>query len=382
MSAAHAGADYIGLNVVLGTPRALELSRAAELAHFARALPAAPEIVLVTADLPPAELATALATVDPDVIQLSGNEALTTLPRRTWKTIRATDRALEEAKLWMAAGCERILLDAAHATMLGGTGQSADREIALTVAREVPVILAGGLRPSTVAQSVLDVPAVGVDVASGVEIAGTKPPRKDPLAVALFVKRAKAARFDRPTSPARPQPVAPTLLEADARGRWGTDARFRRPICAGNADVGAARARAHLLRAARRPNLLGRAARAEHPLRRPTHTDLSRRPSCRSAGPRYSAVSEARGSGTYRRAQNQQRAWPGPACQAAGQDPPDRGNRRRPARRGHRHRCRAAWAAVCRLHGRARHRAPAPERAAHERAGRRGAVGRSPARRR
>ena len=41
-AAAAAGADYIGLNVVVGTPRALELSRAAELAHFARALACRP----------------------------------------------------------------------------------------------------------------------------------------------------------------------------------------------------------------------------------------------------------------------------------------------------------------------------------------------------
>ena len=72
----------------------------------------------MTADLRPAELATALAAVDPDVIQLSGNESADALdpaanleddPRRL------TGAAFEEAKLWMAAGCERILLDAAHA---------------------------------------------------------------------------------------------------------------------------------------------------------------------------------------------------------------------------------------------------------------------------
>jgi tryptophan synthase beta chain len=226
LSAVRAGADYIGLNMVAGTPRALGSSRAAELGRYARSLPGAPQLVLVTADLAPVALAAAIAIVDPDIVQLSGNEELTTLPRRTWKTIRATDHALEDAKRWIAAGCERILLDAAHATMLGGTGQSADRDIALAVAREVPVILAGGLRPSTVAQSVLDVPAVGVDVASGVEIAGSKPPRKDALAVALFVKRAKATRFDRPTSPVRPQSAPSALLEADARGRWGSKADF------------------------------------------------------------------------------------------------------------------------------------------------------------
>ena len=51
-------------------------------------------------------------------------------------------------------------------------------------------------------------------------------PRKDPLPVALFVKRARAARADRPNLAARPTPVHPGLLEADAAGRWGTERQF------------------------------------------------------------------------------------------------------------------------------------------------------------
>jgi tryptophan synthase beta chain len=230
LAAANAGATAIGLNVVAGTPRALELARAAELARFARSLPNSPRVVLVTADMDAGQLRAIVSAVDPDVVQLSGNESvalLEALDRPAWKTIRATSDALENAKQWQDAGCERILLDAAHATMLGGTGRGADRAIAVDVAREVPVVLAGGLRPENVAEAVLAVPAVGVDVASGVEIPGTKPPRKDPLAVALFVKRARAARFDRPTASARPTPAAPlALLQADANGRWGTRREF------------------------------------------------------------------------------------------------------------------------------------------------------------
>ena len=90
------------------------------------------------------------------------------------------------------------------------------------------MILAGGLRPANVASALLEVPAIGVDVSSGVEPrprpAGR--PTKDPLAVALFVKRANAARLDRPTVPFGPRPVDPGLLEADADGRWGTERQF------------------------------------------------------------------------------------------------------------------------------------------------------------
>jgi tryptophan synthase beta chain len=228
LAALTAGAQQIGLNVVAGTPRALEVGRAAELALYARSLPNAPQVVLVTADEDRQALGQLIEAIDPDVIQLSGNEPtdlLNALARPAWKVVRVTadtGAVTAEARRWLAAGCTRILLDAAHPTMLGGTGQAADRKVAAAVARELPVTLAGGLGPRNVAAAVLAVPAVGVDVASGVEIAGTKPPRKDPLAVAVFVKRARWVRFDRPNTPNRPTPVAAGLLEADDRGRWGT----------------------------------------------------------------------------------------------------------------------------------------------------------------
>jgi tryptophan synthase beta chain len=44
--------------------------------------------------------------------------------------------------------------------------------------------------------------------------------------VALFVKRARAARFDRPHIRVRPTPVPEALLEPDEHGRWGIDRDF------------------------------------------------------------------------------------------------------------------------------------------------------------
>jgi tryptophan synthase beta chain len=228
LAAARAGADAIGLNVVGGTPRALDAAGAAGLARLARSLPHPPKVVLVTADEDADGLRRLVATVDPDVVQLSGHErveVLDGLARPAWKVLRAgtdAESVVDEARNWLARDeCQRIVLDAAHPSLLGGTGQQADRATAAEVARHVPVMLAGGLRPDNVARAVLAVPAVAVDVSSGVEVAGTRPPRKDPLAVALFVKRARAARFDLPQVGSRPQPVASGLVEADERGRWG-----------------------------------------------------------------------------------------------------------------------------------------------------------------
>jgi phosphoribosylanthranilate isomerase len=59
------------------------------------------------------------------------------------------------------------------------------------VARELPIVLAGGLGPENVAEAVRIVHPWAVDVASGVERA---PGVKDPERMRLFIDRAKEAR--------------------------------------------------------------------------------------------------------------------------------------------------------------------------------------------
>ena len=246
LAAVHAGADAIGLNLVPGTPRALDLGVAVELARLARTSASAagrPRIVAVTADAGFERLGAILAALDPDVIQLAGEESLDLvrrLDRPTWKTIRLPREVAAGAveleamstiatgQAYLDAGVERILLDTAGGPHPGGTGTRSATSLAAAVARALPVVLAGGLDPANVGGAVRAIPAIGVDVASGVEaprVAG-EPPRKDPLRVALFAKRARAARWDRPNLPARPTPVCAGLLEADRDGRWGSNREY------------------------------------------------------------------------------------------------------------------------------------------------------------
>src|SRR5207253_2312557 len=92
-AAVSAGADAIGLNLVPGTPRALDLAEAAELASLARRIapaPRRPRIVVVTADAGRDRLAEIVAAVDPDAVQLSGDESVemaTTAGRPAWKVL-------------------------------------------------------------------------------------------------------------------------------------------------------------------------------------------------------------------------------------------------------------------------------------------------------
>ncbi len=243
----RAGVDAIGLNLVPGTPRVLGLEEAVRLARLVRAAAPAgarPRIVALSADRPAEELAAIVAALEPDALQLAGNEPvefLGRLERPAWKVLHLPETVpagqdaaavaseiVERARAFLAAGAEQILLDTAGGPHPGGTGRRPATGLAAAVAREVPVLLAGGLTPATVGRAVLDIPAVGVDVASGVEapwVAGERPV-KDSLRVALFAKRARAARRDRPHVPARPTPVPDGLLEADRHGRWGLDRSF------------------------------------------------------------------------------------------------------------------------------------------------------------
>ena len=244
LAAIAAGADAIGLNVVADTPRALALDEAATLARLVRAVGGAhrPLIVAITADASPRLLAAVLESFDPDIVQLNGNEPIEragTIGRRTWKVLHlpaaepgdlstAAANLVSRGRAYLAGGVEGLLLDTAGGPHPGGTGTRAAERLAAAVAREVPVTLAGGLHPANVAAALRTIAANGVDVASGTErprVAGERP-TKDPFRVALFVKRARAARDDRPTISFGPTPVHPGLIDADGAGRWGMERDF------------------------------------------------------------------------------------------------------------------------------------------------------------
>jgi phosphoribosylanthranilate isomerase len=81
----------------------------------------------------------------------------------------------------------RLLFEGA----ISGAGEVGDWSFAATVALRTQLILAGGLSPDNVADAIAKVKPFGVDVSSGVE---SEPGEKDLAKIALFIKRAKAAR--------------------------------------------------------------------------------------------------------------------------------------------------------------------------------------------
>lgn len=83
-----------------------------------------------------------------------------------------------------------LLLDAHDPVRRGGTGMTVDWQQAAELARRRRLVLAGGLRPSNVAEAIAVVRPYGVDVCSGVE---STPGVKDHDKVAQFLANARGA---------------------------------------------------------------------------------------------------------------------------------------------------------------------------------------------
>ena len=343
-----------------------------------------------------------VASVDPDAIQLNGDEPARPsrgLGRPAWKAIRVgshddPEAVISLARTYLDAGAERILLDAAGGPHPGGTGVRIDAGLAAAVAREVPITLAGGLHAGNVAAAVLAIPAVGVDVASGTDaprVDGQRP-HKDPLRVALFTKRARDARRHRPNAPFGPTPVHAGLLEVDGAGRWGKERDFGgryvpETLMAALEQLEAAYAAVRhdprfwaelddlLARYVGRPTPLYRADRLAADAVARRALQARERGGKVAPDPGCPPLPQARGPRPHRRPQDQQRAGAGAAHPAAGQEPGHRRDRRRPARRRDGDGVRAARPAVRRVHGRGGHPAPGAERAPDARPGRRGPLG-------
>jgi phosphoribosylanthranilate isomerase len=110
-----------------------------------------------------------------------------------YKALRPRDKAEARAQVaeYQAVVIGRVpafIVDAFNAQRFGGTGQCADWSLAARIAREFPILLAGGLCAENVADAICAVRPWGVDVSSGVERA---PGLKDHDKVRGFIQEAK-----------------------------------------------------------------------------------------------------------------------------------------------------------------------------------------------
>jgi phosphoribosylanthranilate isomerase len=191
-AALELGASAIGLNMVPGSPRRIDLDTAKRIAaHVGRnAL-----TVLVVADLGVDEMRELLRATGARCLQLHGSESADVVGRlmpHAYKAVRVGSAA-------DAAGAaeypgEHLLVDSKVTGKLGGTGQTFDWSLVEPLARRRKLTLAGGLTAANVAAAIAEVRPFCVDVASGVEVDGN-PRRKDRDKLVAFVKAVAGGRL-------------------------------------------------------------------------------------------------------------------------------------------------------------------------------------------
>jgi phosphoribosylanthranilate isomerase len=195
-AAASAGADAVGFVVgVASSPRNLSLVEAGKLI---RQVPPFVKTVLVTVPTSLEELVKTCEAVNPDAVQIHGENLQDIGAVRDKVSAKlliwavkagspdAVGSAAESAKMFDA-----VILDSFVQGKHGGTGVVHDWNLSRHVKQLVypkPLILAGGLNPENVAEAVRTVAPYAVDVSSGVEC---QPGIKDYQKIVEFVKNAK-----------------------------------------------------------------------------------------------------------------------------------------------------------------------------------------------
>jgi phosphoribosylanthranilate isomerase len=131
--------------------------------------------------------------------QLHGNEPASyceRLGRPILKAIRLKDRGsfLVLAEFQGRAQVRGFVVDAFSEEAYGGTGQTADWNLAAEAAKAARILLAGGLTPANVGAAIERVRPYGVDVSSGVE---ASPGKKDPEKIRAFVRAVRGMSSSR-----------------------------------------------------------------------------------------------------------------------------------------------------------------------------------------
>ncbi len=207
--AAHYGADAVGfITEIPESPRKLDSNAAAALVakvpkcldsvmvimpeNSSRALEliekVRPDIVQIHSSLSPVELEIIREKTDIPIIKtLSVPAGL-----GASKIQSLVNRLLDEVRELEESGVvDSVLLDSGIAGKTGGTGCVHDWDLSRRIAEEteLPLILAGGLKPENVQEAIRTVSPYAVDTASGVETSG----KKDAVKIRSFIEEVRCA---------------------------------------------------------------------------------------------------------------------------------------------------------------------------------------------
>lgn len=177
-AAVEAGADAIGLVFYEPSPRNVSIELAKQLAHM---IPPYVNIVGLFVNASAEEIAQVLQDVPLDIFQFHGDETAEQCQqiaqynkRRWYKAIQIkpdldNSEIITTIRQYQQAGASAMLLDAWHPELKGGTGHSFDWTQFPKL--DIPLILAGGLKPENIEEAIQTTQAYAVDVSGGVESA-------------------------------------------------------------------------------------------------------------------------------------------------------------------------------------------------------------------
>jgi phosphoribosylanthranilate isomerase len=189
LAAMDAGADLIGFNFYPKSPRYIDPGLCRDIMTVMRKYGHI-TYVGVFVNAPLAEIRATLHTCGLSLAQLHGDEPAEMLKSLNGKAFKAFRGVPANVESYIGEGAPALLVDASVKGEYGGTGVTADWNSAAELARQYPLLLAGGLTPENVAEAVQRVQPWGVDVASGVEVA---PGVKDLNKIKAFIKAVRSA---------------------------------------------------------------------------------------------------------------------------------------------------------------------------------------------
>jgi phosphoribosylanthranilate isomerase len=196
MHAANGGADAIGLVFHPPSPRLVDLERALEIR---RALPPFVTVTALFLDETEDWVAEVVHRLRPDCLQFHGNEPAAFCEAWTLPYIKTIPMGSIQDPCGYAEQhpqAQGLLLDSNAAGRQGGSGDTFDWS-RIPSGFEQPLILAGGIKPSNVAEAIVRVEPWGVDVSTGVE--ASRGVKNSDLIDQLFdeVKRGDASKLQR-----------------------------------------------------------------------------------------------------------------------------------------------------------------------------------------
>ncbi len=193
----NAGADLVGFVFFSKSPRNLTLAQASTLATL---VPPCVKKVVLTVDPEDYFLEKIISVVDPDLIQLHGQEKVPRVAEirdifnlPVMKAVGIKDKNDLSRVHEYSQVSDQILVDAKpvdNQALPGGNGIAFDWKIISEFDWQLPWMLAGGLNAENVATAIKLTKAEQVDVSSGVE---KSPGIKDHMEIRKFIKAAKGS---------------------------------------------------------------------------------------------------------------------------------------------------------------------------------------------